>query len=166
MEELFHISCTLYVPGQIVNAPELTKYHTRTIAQGHGWVDELLDKYKPDSAPSRKSTLFAFASKWHCTGFWDKKRVCENGGPYLYRVKMIDPHKAPMKIVGCIAEDLYCNEDLAAAYWECDSNWKLLEYLSEQMEIIEVLEYNVSMSGGDMFDLTIQDNNRIKREFS
>jgi hypothetical protein len=165
MEELYHISCTLYTVGQIVPAPEITNYHLATIAQGHGWVDELLDANRPDDAPSRTSTLYAFANKNHCVSFFGA-RTCENGGPYLYKVEMLNPVKAPMTIVGAIAKDEYSNDDLVNAYWNHNEEWNAYEYLSSQMIILEIIPITREMR--IMSNLTIligEDLNKIRREF-
>jgi hypothetical protein len=167
MEELdlFHISCEKYKVGDIINAPEETNYHKNTKDNGYEWVDLLLDSFKPEVAPSRKSTLYAFDNPNLCVVFFGSRK-CANEGPFLYRVRMLDPIKVPMSIVGCISKNEYDNEKLAQEYWCLTEEWGLYEYLSIQMEVLEIIPITFRHRGSNATELIIADQSKIKKKFA
>lgn len=164
--ELFHISREKYNVGDIVNAPEETNYHKGRKEIKQDWVDDLLDSVKPQIAPSRKSTLFAFDKPFYCTSF--RKQELRKGDTfYLYKIKMLNPYKVPMTIVGRIEKKLFNNNALANAYWDQTLTWNFYEHLSIRMEIIEEIVITEAMINNPIAaGLIEKDMNIIKRVYS
>ena len=164
--ELFHISSEKYKVREVVNAPEETNYHKGRKEMQQDWVDDLLDSVKPANAPSRKSTLFAFDKPFFCTAF--RKQELRKGDVfYLYKVKMLNPYKAPMTIVGRIEKKLFNNDALANAYWDQTFIWNFYEYLSVKMEIIEEITITEAMINNPIAsELIEKDFNKITRDYS
>lgn len=141
MEEkkLYHISCLEYAKGYLVPLPEVTFYHQYVTEKGLGWIDDYLNSLKPANYPSRSRTFYAFGNIQHCLSFFSR-RICETGNKRLYKVQMENPITAPM----CLTDGLKNNgegndnnEAIANEYWHPIRKWKVLEYLSERMQILE-----------------------------
>lgn len=132
--ELYHVSCNLYLPGDIINSQDFedTFYYSNSKSK---WIDDLLDDFRPQNCPSRKKTLYAFGKLEHCMVFINTR--C-NGNEYYYKVKMTNPIACPMCLTGSL-ENTYKSkhEELIKEYWEPLKGWSYLEYLSEQMEVME-----------------------------
>jgi len=137
--ELYHISCNEYSSGQNVLLPEVTLYHQNTITSGLGWIDSYLDTFRPKEAPSRSRTFYAFGNIQHCLSFFNSK-ICETGSKRLYKVTLENPVSAPMCLTDGLknnGENHLTNDAIAEEYWNPKNKWKVLEYLSEKMEILE-----------------------------
>jgi hypothetical protein len=141
MEELeyFHITCKEYTVGEILTLTHTTYYHLNAVANGLEWIDNYLDSLKPDIAPSRRRTFYAFGNLQHCLSFFNNRR-CEKGNKRIYKVKMANPYAAPMCLTDGLknnGQDHESNHLIAEEYWNPKNNWKVLEYLSEKMQIME-----------------------------
>jgi len=122
-----------------VQLPEVTLYHQNAMANGLDWIDNYLDSLKPTTAPSRSRTFYAFGNIQHCLAFFNR-RICETGSKKLYKVTMENPISAPMCLTDGLknnGEDHVINEAIATEYWNPKNQWKVLEYLSEKMQILE-----------------------------
>ncbi|GAA3732983.1 hypothetical protein GCM10022422_14510 [Flavobacterium ginsengisoli] len=133
---LFHVSSREYTVGQIIKAEDFenTEYYQNAITQNKNWIDDYLDNHKPANAPERKKTIYAFDCPENCIAFND------NEGNFYYRVKMINPVACPM----CLTDELQENNSdknisIANEYWNPSLSWKFLEYLSPEMEILEII---------------------------
>jgi len=140
--DLYHVSCKEYVVGQKLIAQETTPYYQKKISQGTNWIDDILNDHKPKDAPQRNKTLFAFDFVGNCQAFFEKES-CPSGTPKYYKVKMVNPIKSPMcltDLLGKLGKESPKVKEIAQEYWNPKHKWKYYEYLSTEMEIIEILD--------------------------
>lgn len=139
---LFHASYNQFEVGQTYLADSDTPYFLEKQAQGMDWVDLLLNKYKPVSAPPRQRTFFACDSVENCFAFISNRpRVGET--PIYYKVEMENPAKGVM----CIT-DIFRKVDrddpnipvYAQEYWTPTQEWRYFEYMSASMKILEIVD--------------------------
>lgn len=140
--KLYHVSCKEYEIGKkfISNTP--TQYHLKKIANGEGWVDLKLNEFRPDDAPNRDQCFYAFDSLANCFAYIDSEK-CEKGKAYYYEVKMVNPINAPMRLNHVIlkkGEESDKIETIVQEYWNPTLDWKFMEYLSSEMEIVAIIE--------------------------
>ncbi|MBI9036929.1 MAG: hypothetical protein JEY97_02240 [Bacteroidales bacterium] len=143
--DLFHVSCKPYKKGTFISSEEFehTEYYNNSIKKGQNWIDEYLDSIRPDGTPERKKTLFTFDSLGNCFVF--KKGQCPDGLNY-YKVKMVNPIGCPMCLTDKLKKDSEeYNKRIGAEYWSPKKKWKFLEYLSDEMQIIEIMAEPDSM---------------------
>lgn len=162
--ELYHVSCNKYEIGKKFHVSEFeqTQYYTNAIATNQSWIDDFLDSIKPAGAPERKRTFYAFDSLGNCFAFLKGK--CPDGLNF-YKVNMIDPIACPM----CLTDALKRNEDelnmeIGKEYWHPVNSWRFLEYLSESMEIIDVLpkpDFMEIATGGNNYDMDYNLKNKL-----
>lgn len=163
--KLYHVSCKEYEIGKKFTSKISTQYHLKKIANGEGWVDLKLNEFKPEGAPNRDQCFYAFDSLANCFAYIDSEK-CSGGGPYYYEVKMINPIAAPMSLNNIIlkkGEESDEIESIANEYWNPTLNWKFIEYLSIEMEIIATVDSPVLMekiSGKNNYDLDYELGNK------
>jgi len=118
-----------------------TFYYRNRKQSGDNWVDDLLDKYKPMNAPSRKQTFYAFDSLANCYRF-NKSLGNKNKTVFYYKVKLYNPYKTVMSLTDFIfklGKNSSELDKIAQEYWFPSLDWKFYEYLSNKMTIIETL---------------------------
>ena len=128
-------------------------------------VNNFLSDYKPVDEPARNKCFYAFEKPELCVYF--KKSELKNGHDYhLYKCKMNSSQGHPMIMMNQfmkIPEDKW--EILSNEYWHPTQPWKVLEQLSEKMEIIEEIPITelmiTSMSMVGMCDY-VDDANRVR----
>lgn len=136
--ELFHVSTKKYEIGEIIKAEDFTntEYYQNATASGKNWIDEYLDEGRPENAPERKNAIFAFDCVENCIAFKGR-----NNANFYYKVKMIEPIASPMCLTDALIENAEeQNAIIRSEYWMPTKNWKFLEYLSSEMEVLEILE--------------------------
>ena len=147
--EVFHISKEQYERGQIVdikNFGEETFYH-RNLTENQRNIDNYLSVGKPDGYPERKLCIYAFAKPEYCV-YFQMKNICKGGNWYLYRCNMDVFSGHPMFLVGEMEKtgpDRW--EVLRNEYWYPNKKWKLLEYLSDKIEIVEEIKVSERLMG-------------------
>ncbi|KQO33212.1 hypothetical protein ASF10_19250 [Flavobacterium sp. Leaf82] len=135
--DLFHVSTKKYHVGQIIKAKDFenTEYYQNATNQNKNWIDEFLDINKPANAPERKKAIYAFDCVENCVAFKG-----QNNDNFYYKVKMLKPIACPMSLTDALKrEDEENNLRIANEYWNYNENWKFLEYLSSEMQIIEII---------------------------
>lgn len=136
---LYHVSCKKYEVGDVLKSPVSgqTEYYKSAITKGLNWIDDYLDTIRPDGYPERKSALYAFDCIANCFAF--KKNKCSDTVNY-YIVKMLNPVSCPMCLTDKLIKDSNShNLKIGQEYWNPTMDWKFLEYLSNEMEILEIL---------------------------
>ena len=154
MEEktLYHISPNTYAEGEVVSAETFsgsTIYH-----QGLDGVkkdiDDFLSENRPEGEPSRDRCIYAFDRIEYCVYFRNKElRAGETF--HLYRCKMDIQNGHPMILVGkmeSVSEP--DKERLRNEYWNPTKHWKLLEYMSDKMEIQEEIPISAELQTRSM----------------
>ena len=139
--ELFHVSCKNYKVGELIISENFkeTEYYKESESKNMNWIDDFLDSTRPEGYPKRQSSLFAFDCIDNCFAFIDGP-IRRKGIKY-YKVKMNNPIGCPMCLTDSLVQDDYeHNTKIAKEYWSPKEDWKFMEYLSNSMEIIEILE--------------------------
>jgi hypothetical protein len=140
--KMYHVSFKTYKVGEKFSSKTITPYHVEKDKKGEGWVDLELNKYKPDNAPNREQCYYAFDFIGNCFAYIDKI----NGGGYkpnYYEVKLIDAINAPMRLTNTLLKAGIKSENvtiIANEYWSSTLDWKYYEFLSEEMEIVAILD--------------------------
>lgn len=141
--ELFHISCKEYKEGDIIKSSDfkITEYYKDKTAKKQNWIDDFFDADSPENAPIRRQALFAFDKMENCIAF---KNECENN-IYLYKVEMKEMIACPMCLIDRLEQNNEAkNTIIREEYWKPKEEWEFLEYLSDEMEIIDIIsDYNV-----------------------
>jgi hypothetical protein len=139
--ELFHVSNKMYVDCQEIEITRINEYCKEKISNGFKNIEKILLKNKPDSAPSRLNSIFAFEQIEYCGAFINtiKGRYSE---PKFYKIIMDNPWRSPMALVDILTKQV--DEEklikIAQEYWEPKEEWNFLEYFSKKMKIIERIE--------------------------
>lgn len=136
--KLYHVSCKEYEVGQKLSSTTTTPYHIKKTEKGEGWVDLKLNEFKPVDAPDRDKCLYAFDSLANCFAYINSEK-CTGDKAYYYEVEMVNPIGAPMKLNHVIMKKGEGSDEIeliAKEYWNPTLNWKFIEYLSIEMEIV------------------------------
>lgn len=139
--ELYHVSFKKYEVGKTYTASNPIGYHLRAIQKGEGWVNDILDEYRPDGTPSRISSFYACDILENCVAYIGNKTI-EGKEPIYYKVKMECTIGFPMVMVDrikCLGNDTSKILPYIDEYWNPTLDWKYLEFLSSTMTIIEIL---------------------------
>lgn len=137
--EFYHVTERIYCAGESLNMNEETYYFIEQGRRGNQWIDLFLNGLKPENAPERQYSFFAFDNLDNCKAFWENEK--RNGFPKYYKVSMQNAIKAPMCLVQLILrEGRESNriETIAREYWNPQHEWKFLEFLSNEMTIIQL----------------------------
>lgn len=147
--EVFHISKEQYVHGQIVdikNFGEETKYHNN-LTKYQKEIDDYLSAGKPDGYAERKLCIFAFDKPEYCV-YFRMKDIREGGIWHLYRCNMDVQSGHPMSLVHAIEKTGSDHwSKLRSEYWHPQKAWKVLEHLSDKIEIVEEIEISERLWG-------------------
>lgn len=137
--ELYHVSESRLEDNTILKLTnnDETYYYQKNKVNGKNLVDDILNDSKPIDAPMRNQTFYSFDSIDNCAAY-AKNNYYKN--TYYYRVKMLNPVKAPMCITDLILKltnDTTKQINAVKEYWNPTQKWKFNEYLSMEMTIIE-----------------------------
>lgn len=136
---LYHISPNEYAQGEVVSVEafnDMTLYH-----QGLDSIKKDIDNYlsenRPEGEPLRNLCIYAFDRMEYCVYFRNKElRAGETF--HLYRCKLNSQNGHPMILVGKMESVSELDKErLRKEYWNPTKHWKLLEYMSGKMEILE-----------------------------
>jgi len=136
---LYHISENNYKIGTIISSDnfEETYYYTKVKGENQHWRDDFLDSIRPSGYPARKKAIFAFDSLANCYAYSNSRGIVA----HYFRVELDNPIKCPMHLVDKLKKkNPSYNKRLSKEYWNPQSVWKYLEYLSAKMKIIEKIE--------------------------
>lgn len=159
--KLYHVSFKTYKAGEKFSSKTITPYHAEKDKKGEGWVDLELNKYKPDNAPNREQCYYAFDFIGNCFAYISTIN-CGSNKPIYYEVKMDNPFGAPMRLTNVLLKKgngSSLTESISEEYWNPTLDWKFIEYLSAEMEIVAILdepEMIVKRSGKNKYDLDCQ----------
>ena len=139
---LFHVSCKLYSIGECLIRTSETQYFKKKKEKNQEWVDLMLNQHKPNNAPLRQYTYYAFDSISNCGAFFSN-HTCATEGPFYYSVEMKDPVKVPMCLIDLILHEGQNSNNLTkiiSEYWNPTLHWNVFEYLSNEMKIISLVD--------------------------
>ena len=143
MVELYHISSYDYKVGESISMNLTCNYHNNTVVQQYGWVNDFLDNARPERAPERKKSIYAFDNPDFCVEFFKKQYPGAIKTAKLYKVSMSEVRKVPIALVSYIREKGKGHSqlsDIANEYWVPTQNWKAYEYISNEMSIVEIIK--------------------------
>lgn len=97
-------------------------------------IETALEAQKPADVPSRRTSYFAFGSIAECMVYAES----QNFGiePHFYRVKLIQPVKAPLTLEYVPADLVQYRDAIYRHYWKADGGWKVYEYFAERMVVV------------------------------
>jgi hypothetical protein len=131
--QLFHASSKPIV-GFLNNA-------NRFIKSEKHWIEEEFERFRNGRSFSRLTAFFATATVAEC--FWFHKIQTGCAPAFLYRVKMTNPHRHPMVLIGKAESHQGIGKKLEVIveeYWHPTENWNFLESLDSSIEIVERVE--------------------------
>lgn len=135
----YHISPTAYAQGDVVSVESFngtTFYHQGLDSQKKA-IDNYLSENRPGVEPSRDHCIYAFDKPEYCV-FFRNKELRAGETFHLYKCKVDNNNGHPMILVGMMkTPSEQIKEKLANEYWNPTRSWKLLEYMSEKIEILE-----------------------------
>jgi len=113
-------------------------------------LEEFLEQYRPQELHSRFSSWFAFDEECQAAIFLDAEPRLHpeqaNATKLLYQVSTASPSRHPMVVAEGVAKLLSKDKvehAIAAAkeYWRPTRDWKFLEYLSRDLEVVGKLSW-------------------------
>lgn len=140
--QLFRVSFEEYEIGKSYQAENPTKYHLDSVSKGSGWINELLDKYKPTNYTPRVSSYYACDKVENCKAFIGTKRI-DGKEPIFYKIEMDCESSGHPMVLTDVIRRLRQNHNRIAEvineYWNPKQNWQYLEFLSDKMTIIDII---------------------------
>ena len=139
---VFHISHKIYQPGEIVSIKNYDgdSYYHQGLSPKYKDINKFLSDGKPKGMPARELCIYAFDDMAYCVYFM-KNEIADGQNLHLYKCLMQEACGHPMILVGKIAnvkEEKW--EELRNEYWHPTKNWKVMEYMTEEIQIVEKLE--------------------------
>jgi hypothetical protein len=108
-------------------------------------VEDLLEATRPDGAPSRRTSCFAFESLAEAVGFSEGEVSRGQGRSedlyFFYLIDLTSPWAAPITLVDKVRQKIGSEQAISIAreYWRVGRKWNLLEYFGPQMAIQEIV---------------------------
>lgn len=136
---VYHITDKEYQPGQIVNINDFdgdSHYHHK-LTEGWKKINEYLSANRPEGEPFRQLCLYAFEKPEYCV-YFRKKDILKGLSFHLYQCEMNSTQGHPMILVHQferLAEENW--EQLRNEYWHPTKQWKLMEDLADELQILE-----------------------------
>lgn len=155
LSELFHVSAT----ERALNWQPTLKRKTWDEAAREA-IETALEAQKPADAPSRRTSYFAFGSIAECVEYAESQDL----GPerHFYRVKLIQPVKAPMTLEFVPADLAQYRDAIYRHYWNADDGWRVYEYFAERMVVVAEYTGALPDAGPVRFNL-MEDRKRLKQ---
>jgi hypothetical protein len=138
-EMQFHISPNQYTHQEKITIKDKTDYYKSKELINQNWVDDFLNCNKPKGFPDRKKAVYAFSSLEYCERLMGNEKKFSQG-KYFYRVQMKEPIQVPMCLVYILLKQGEIgnkNLSITQEYWQPKLVWRCLEYMSEEMIILE-----------------------------
>lgn len=138
---LYHITNKEYHIGQVVNVRDFdgeSIYH-QELENNQKIINEFLSANRPEGEPSRQFCFYAFEKPEYCIYFREKEMIAGQT-LHLYSCVMNSEQGHPMILVNQfqkVTEDKWT--ELCKEYWKPSKKWYFLEYLADEMHIIEEL---------------------------
>ncbi|MBL7839214.1 MAG: hypothetical protein JNJ75_03645 [Cyclobacteriaceae bacterium] len=133
----YHVSKEDYSPGAIVST---NKYFEITVARGNEWVEDVLERHRPEGAPSRSTCVFTFPELQLALAYGSRLPQ----PVYYYVVEIPDKHhKCPMVLCEAIrSRGRYdgITQQLCKEYWTPTLEWQVYELLTSSFKVIEKLQ--------------------------
>lgn len=136
---VYHISQKKYQPGDIISIRDFDgdSYYHQSLPPDYKAVNEFLSEGRPTDMPARKLCIYAFDDMAYCV-YFRKNELHDGKELHLYKCLMKEASGHPMILVGKIEKaEGSKREELRKEYWHPINNWKLLEYLTEEIRILE-----------------------------
>jgi hypothetical protein len=137
--KLFHVTSRSYAVGEkLIASTEKSNSFHRAEKKGLDWVEGILDKYRPDDAPSRCTAIFTFDEIKFC-GLYVVTESIAN--PVYYKLEVQSSWKAPMAMVNRInklGKAMSFKHIVAAKeYWRPTMDWNCYEFLVNEAVVLD-----------------------------
>jgi hypothetical protein len=142
--EGFHVSRYEYAPGQIIEiGPDrITHFHSALEQANNVAAEDRLKPYRPEGVACRTNCIYAFDNLANCSIYGSSQHPNEK--VHYYRVLMEAAAAVPMVLVDQIRAQLDPTDEqikqMAQEYWEPTKLWKFIEYLTDAIEVSEVVQ--------------------------
>ena len=138
--ELYHISENIYERGEVVRAKDFgdsTRYH-QSLSEENKVIDLYLSSVRPEGEPERQLCIYAFAKMEYCLYFM-RKDMQDGKKLHLYSCEMNTQNGHPMYLIRSLQQctDEGKKEAISKDYWQPTKNWNVLEYMSDEMCVLE-----------------------------
>jgi hypothetical protein len=144
-QEFFHVAPRIYGVGDVIQRTGISDFQANRAELA--WVEELLEAERPEHAPSRGIAQFSFRSASYAQGYGSAETRSFTGQGdglkrYLYRVEAEMPWPAPLVLVDFLrkAGRNALGREIAGEYWKRGENWKVIEFLSPKLVVLEIVE--------------------------
>jgi len=130
----YHVSTKKYNIGNIVKS---NNYYEVSLSRNNEWVENILEKHRPQNYPNRKQCVFSFENIDEFGYYSDYL----TGDLNYYEVEILDsPIKCPMVLCDFIKTANNKDYDkLAVEYWNKTKNWNFLELLCGSFKIVGLI---------------------------
>lgn len=155
LSELFHVSA---IERPLDWQPTLRRKTWDDPAREE--IETALEAQRPENAPSRRTSYFAFGSVAECVAYAESEEIGPE--PHFYRVKLIQAVRAPMTLEHVPDELAPYREAIYRHYWKPDDGWKVYEYFAERMVVVSKYADALPDGGPVRFKL-MEDRKRLKQ---
>lgn len=139
---LYHATLESFEVGRTYTANEITPYYRQNELNGRAWVDDLLNHNKPENAPERHNTFFTCDCIENCYAYISSRYPGRKADYKFYCVEMQNPVSGVMCLTDLL-NDLGDNHpnlnNVVAEYWYPTKEWKYLEFLSQEMNVLDTV---------------------------
>jgi hypothetical protein len=137
----FHVSMTVYQPGQVVRVDpgQVTHFHATLEKANNTAGEERLERHRPADAPCRKNCIYVFEDLESCSLYAVSQHKAAD--VHFYHVKMDRAVRVPMILVDAIRRQQNPSEPqaeyMAREYWHPTQLWEFWELLTDAIEIVD-----------------------------
>lgn len=145
---VYHISDKVFEAGNPVLIRDFgatTLYHQNLSLENKA-IDVFLSAGRPEGEPERQLCIYAFSRPEHCLGFMDEK-IQRGDVLHLYRCEMDVTCGHPMFLIRPLQSirDEAQKEAIRKEYWTPTKDWKVIEFMSEKMMVVEEIPITKEM---------------------
>lgn len=143
---LYHVSQLEYKVGEIYSTchfdGEITSFYSH-LSPLERQVEDILKDKCPYNGIDRKKIMYFFSDPDFCE-YFASKQYRDPDSWKIYKVEVLNEYGGfPICLVNAILRNLdndaLCHE-IANEYWTPTSDWLVLEYLGEEMKILDVIQ--------------------------
>lgn len=133
----YHGSSYKYEIGNILDSSKIKEYDfiSNSKSQGQLWKDELIDKSSKNH--KRQNSLYAFDNLVYCQAYMESKK---ESNFFIYKILFPESSKCAYCIPTYLKKEM--NEEtqlgLSKEYWDPKLDFKIYEYLSNRIEIVDI----------------------------
>ena len=166
--ELNHAKTKSYQIGITYNANDYKNHNHffNRLSSKEKEIVEILDSFRPEGVLERKTSIFFFSNPNYCSYFCSKEYP--NVPIHVYKVNVPNAKGGfPMCLVQTILKQINNMKDeliraIIDEYWNPKNDWNFMEYVGQQMTIIEECEVTNKISQAMAAEQYIDDIEKAK----